>query len=68
MREYNIISPLEDIHALEGLLEPEMEEPLGTVEVRAVPVGRARLPVATFSPASSSATANCGCVEAVRLL
>lgn len=44
VREYNIIYKLlEDIQgALEGLLEPELvEEPLGTVEVRAVfPVGR----------------------------
>ena len=44
VREYNIIYKLlEDIQAaLEGLLEPEMvEEPLGTVEVRAVfPVGK----------------------------
>ena len=44
VREYNIIYKLlEDIQAaLEGLLEPELvEEPLGTVEVRAVfPVGK----------------------------
>jgi len=44
VREYSIIYKLlEDIQAaLEGLLEPEMvEEPLGTVEVRAVfPVGK----------------------------
>lgn len=44
VREYNIIYKLlEDIQgAMEGLLEPELvEEPLGTVEVRAVfPVGR----------------------------
>ncbi|NEO25537.1 MAG: translation initiation factor IF-2, partial [Kamptonema sp. SIO4C4] len=44
IREYNIIyNLLEEIRgAMEGLLEPEeVEEPLGTVEVRAVfPVGR----------------------------
>jgi len=42
VRRYIIYKLLEDIQALEGLLEPEMvEEPLGTVEVRAVfPVGK----------------------------
>jgi len=67
VREYNIIYKLlEDIQAaLEGLLEPEMVEPLGTVEVRAVfPVGKGAV-AGCCSPASSSATANCGCVEAV---
>jgi len=42
MREYNIIYKLlEDIQALEGLLEPELvEEALGTAEVRRLPCRR----------------------------
>ena len=61
VREYNIIYKLlEDIQgAMEGLLEPELvEEPLGTVEVRAVfPVGRGS--VAGCYVLSGKAIRNC---------
>lgn len=61
IREYNIIYKLlDDIQgAMEGLLEPEMvEEPLGSVEVRAVfPVGRGA--VAGCYVLSGKAVRNC---------